>query len=304
MSAAGPDSPAGLTARSWLGALKDAGREFLADDAIGLAQQVAFSSLLAFFPAAIFSVALLGLLGVYDDLRSFLAPVAPGDVLQTIDQLQEDTGGVGSGLAVVLGAGGALWAASGAAAAVIKAVNRAYGRESHRPFWLERLLATALVLAGGAVVAALLLLIVFGGPLGTAIADSAGLGGAFELAWGIVRWPLAFAALLLFIEIVYYVAPDARHRSWRWVTPGSLAGGLGWLALSALFALYTSFFDSYSQTYGTLASGIILLLWLQYSAIALLFGAELNAELERRAAVEAAGGPNAGLVRLGGRTVA
>ena len=291
-------SPAALGRRSWLAAAKDAGREFLADDALGLSQQVAFSSLLAFFPAAIFAVALLGVLGVYDDLRSFLAPVAPDDVLATVDQLAEDSGGVGSGLALVLGAGGALWAASGAAGALLKAVNRAYDRESHRAFWQERALAVALVLLAAAVVGALLLLVVFGGPLGAAIADTAGLGGAFEVVWGVLRWPLAFAALLLFVAIVYYAAPDRPYRSWRWVTPGSVVGGVGWLALSALFALYTSFTDSYSQTYGTLASGIVLLLWLQYSAIAVLFGAELNAELERRSAIEAAGGPDAGLTRV------
>jgi membrane protein len=293
-----PRSPAGLSLRSWAGSFRDAAREFLDDGALGLSQQVAFSSLLAFFPAAIFAVALLGLVGLYDDLRTFLAPVAPAAVLETVDQLEADTGGMGSGLAVVLGAAGALWAASGAAAAVLTAVNRAYDRESRRPFWLERLVAVALVLAGGAVVAALLLLVVFGGPLGTAVADRVGLGGAFELAWNVARWPFALAALLLFVALVYWLAPASGPRSWRWLTPGSVVGSLGWLALSALFALYTSFSDSYSQTYGTLASGIILLLWLQYSAVALLFGAELNAELERRAAVAAAGGPHAGLTRV------
>ena len=86
-----------------------------------------------------------------------------------------------------------------------------------------------------------------------------------------------------------------RHRSWS--TPGSLVGSVAWLALSGLFALYTSFSDTYSKTYGTLASGIVLLLWLNYSAFALLFGAELNSELERQAEIRAAGGENAGLVK-------
>lgn len=296
-------SPYDLAPGAWLSSLRAAGREFLADDALGLSKQVAFSSLLAFFPAAIFAVALLGVLGVYDDLRAFLEPVAPEAVLSTIDRMQEDTGGVGSGLAVVAGAVGALWAASGAASAVVKAVNRAYERESHRPFWLERLVAVGLVLAAGGVVALLLFLVVFGAPLGSAIAESAGLGGAFEVVWGVARWPLAFAALLLFVAIVYWLAPDTPVRRWRWITPGSLVGGIGWLVLSAGFALYTSFSDSYSETYGALASGIILLLWLQYSALALLFGAELNAELERKAAVDAAGGPRAGLTRVARRPV-
>jgi membrane protein len=291
-------SPAGLSARSWAAAFRDAARGFVDDGALGLSQQVGFSSLLAFFPAAIFAVALLGLAGLYDDLRAFLAPVAPAAVLETVDQLAADTSGIGSGLALVLGAAGALWAASGAAGTLLAAVNRAYDRESRRPFWLERLVAVGLVLVGGAVVGALLLLVVFGGPLGTAVADSVGLGGAFELAWDLARWPLALAALLVFVALVYWLAPSSGPRSWRWLTPGSVVGAVGWLALSALFALYTSFSDTYSQTYGALAGGIILLLWLQYSAVALLFGAELNAELERRAAVEAAGGSRAGLTRV------
>ena len=86
-------------------------------------------------------------------------------------------------------------------------------------------------------------------------------------------------------------------RRWRWITPGSVAGSLAWLALSALFALYTSVLHPYSKTYGTLASGIVLLLWLNYSAVALLFGAELNAELDRQAEIRAAGGEHAGLVK-------
>jgi len=142
-----------------------------------------------------------------------------------------------------------------------------------------------------------LLLVVFGSPLGNAIAAKAGLGSAFDLVWTIVRWPLAFVAILLFFALVYYLAPNVDVRRWRWISPGSLVGGLSWLALSALFALYTSFSDSYSKTYGALASGIVLLLWLNYSAFALLFGAELNSELDREAEVHAAGGAGAGLVK-------
>src|SRR6185503_14613521 len=147
------------------------------------------------------------------------------------------------------------------------------------------------------VLAGLLLLIVFGGPLGAAIADKAHLGGEFELLWTTIRWPIAFVALLLFFGLVYYLAPNVDVRSWKWLTPGSLVGSLMWLVLSGLFALYTSLSDSYSKTYGALASGIVLLLWLNYSAFALLFGAELNSELDRQAEIRASGGPNAGLTK-------
>jgi membrane protein len=292
-----PSSPWRFSAREWTSVFKRSFRAFLDDDCMGLSQQVAFSSLLAFFPAVVFLVGLLDLVGAYEALKDFLAPVAPGDVIETIETLQRETTRSTSVLAFVLGAFGATWAASGAMNAVIKAVNRAYDRVETRPFWKTRIVAIVLVVTTGLVTAGLLLLIVFGGPLGEAIADQARLGGAFDLLWAIARWPLAFLAILLFFSLVYYLAPNVDVRSWTWLSPGSLVGGLSWLALSGLFALYTSFSDSYSKTYGALASGIVLLLWLNYSAFALLFGAELNAELDRQAAVRAAGGEDAGLVK-------
>jgi membrane protein len=292
-----PSGPWRLSAREWITVMKRTFKAFLADDAMGLSAQVAFSSLLAFFPAVVFLVGLLDLAGAYDTLKEFLAPVAPGDVLETIDTLQKDTSKSTSVVAFVVGAAGAIWAASGAMNAVIKAVNRAYDRIETRPFWKTRLIGIVLVGLMGFVLAGLLLLIVFGGPLGDAIASKAGAGGAFDLAWSVVRWPIAFAAILTFFSLVYYLAPNLDVRSWKWLTPGALVGGVGWLALSALFALYTSFSDSYSKTYGALASGIVLLLWLNYSAFALLFGAELNSELDRQAELHAAGGEDAGLIK-------
>lgn len=292
-----PPSPWRLPARAWLSVFKRTFKSFLADDAMGMSAQVAFSSLLAFFPAMLFLVGLLDLIGAYEALKEFLAPIAPGDVLATIETLQEDTSKGTSVVAFFVGAAGAVWAASGAMNAVIKAVNRAYARVETRPFWKTRAIAIVLVVLMGLVLAGLLLLIVFGGPLGTAIAEKAGLGGAFELLWTIARWPIAFLAILLFFSLVYYLAPNVEVRNWTWISPGSLTGSVGWLALSGLFALYTSFSDSYSKTYGALASGIVLLLWLNYSAFALLFGAELNSELDKQAEVHAAGGEDAGLIK-------
>jgi membrane protein len=292
-----PAAPWRLSAPEWISAFKRAFKSFLADDCTGLSAQVAFSSLLAFFPAMVFLVGLLDLAGAYETLKDFLTPVAPGQVLDTIDTLQRDTSTSTSVVAFIVGAAAAVWAATGAINAVIKAVNRAYERVETRPFWKTRLIALVLVVLTGLVFAGLLLLIVFGGPLGNAIAEKAGLGGAFDLVWGILRWPLAFCAILLFFALVYYLAPNMEIRAWKWLTPGSLVGAVAWLGLSGLFALYTSFSDSYSKTYGTLASGIVLLLWLNYSAMALLFGAELNSELDRQAEIRAAGGEDAGLIR-------
>jgi membrane protein len=264
---------------------------------MGLSQQVAYSSLLAFFPAVIFLVGLLDVLGAYDSLQSFLNPVAPKSVTDIIRRLKQDSGGGGSMVAIVLGAFGAVWAASGAAGTIVKAVNRAYDRVETRPFWKVRLISIVLVGASGIVLAGMLLLIVLGGKLGDAIAKKAHFGGEFTWFWNIFRWPLAFVAVLLLFALIYYLAPNKEQRNWKWITPGSLVGSLMWLALSGLFALYSAFSSSYSRTYGSLAGGIVLLLWLNYSAWAVLFGAELNSELDRRADISAAGGPNAGLVK-------
>ena len=292
-----PSGPERLSRAEWFAAVKRTVKQFLADDCMGLAQQVAYSSLLAFFPAVIFLVGLLDLIGAYDSLQSFLNPVAPKSVTDIIKQLEQDSGGSGTVAAVVLGAFGAVWAASGAVGTVVKAVNRAYDRVETRPFWKVRLISLVLVGASGIVTAGMLLMIVLGGKLGDAIAAKAHFGGAFTWFWNIFRWPLAFVVVLLLFGLIYYLAPNEDQRSWKWITPGSIVGSLMWLALSGLFALYTAFSSSYSKTYGSLAGGIVLLLWLNYSAWAVLFGAELNAELDRQADIRAAGGPNAGLIK-------
>ena len=297
-----PSGPGRLTVREWLDAFKRTGRQFMADDCMGLSQQIAYSSLLAFFPAMIALIAFLDLVGAFDSLQSFLNPVAPKSVTDIIRQLQHDSHGSSSVVLATFGIFGAVWAGSGAMGSIVKAVNRAYDRLETRPFWKVRLISVVLVLASGTVLAGMLLMIVLGGKLGEAIADKANLGNAFNWVWDLARWPLAFVVILLLFALIYYLAPNQDQRSWKWVTPGSLVGALMWLALSGLFALYTSFSSSYSRTYGSLAGGIILLLWLNYSAWAVLFGAELNSELDRQADVRAAGGPDAGLVKPARRT--
>lgn len=292
-----PSSPERLSKREWLTALKRSGAEFMRDDCMGLAQQIAYSSLLAFFPAVAFLVGALGLFDLFDDVKQLLDPIAPNGVITFISSLQKDSEGGTSAAAFVLGFFGAVWAASGAMGSVIKAVNRAYELQESRPFWRVRLIAILLVVTTGITTAGVFLLIVVGGALGDAIAKKAHLGGAFDWTWGVLRWPVAFCAILLFFALVYYLAPNKGERNWKWVTPGSALGGLLWLALSGLFALYVTFAGNYTKTYGTIASGIILLLWLNYSAFALLFGAELNSELERQADVRAGGGENAGLIK-------
>jgi membrane protein len=297
-----PRSPARLSRAEWVAVAKRAFKEFLADDCMGMAKEVAFSELLAFFPAVAFFIGLLGLLGLFDQLQTFLATVAPSGVITFIQTLQNDSTHGASVVAFVVGGVLAVWAASGAMGSVIKAVNKAYDRLETRPIWKLRLIAIVLVVLSAVVVIGVAVLIVFGGPLGQAIADKAHLGSVFKVLWAILRWPVAFAAILFFFAFVYYLAPNREQRDWKWVSPGSLVGSALWLVLSGLFALYASFAGSYSKTYGSLAAGVILLLWLNYTAWALLFGAELNAELDREADIRAAGGPNAGLMTPARRT--
>jgi membrane protein len=281
-----PSSPEKLSLADWLAAFKRSFASFIKDDCAGLAQQVAYSSLLAFFPTMAFLVGALGLFNLFDDLKSLLDPIAPNGVIGFISGLQRDSGGGTSAVAFLIGLFGAIWAASGAMRSVIKAMNKAYELQETRPFWKVRVTAILLVVLSGITTAGIFLLIVVGGALGNAIAKK-GLHGAFEWIWGIARWPIAFCAILLFFGLVYYLAPNKEQRSWTWITPGAVVGGLLWLLLSGLFALYVNFAGNYTRTYGALASGVILLLWLNYSAFALLFGAELNAALDRQADIRA-----------------
>ena len=293
-----PAGPERLSLSDWTQVFKRAFKEFMADKCMDLAKQIAFSSTLAFFPSIAFLLGILGLFNLFQDVKTFLDPIAPAGVVKFITGLQEDSqNDTKAAVALIVGFFGATWAASGAMATVVNAVNAAYDRIESRPFWKVRLISIVLVVLSGLVTAAMFLLIVFGGPLGNAIAKKAHAGGAFDLIWAIFRWPIAFVAVLLFFALIYYLAPDVPHRNWKWVSPGSLVGGALWLALSGLFAIYATLSGSYTKTYGSLAAGIILLLWLNYTAWAILFGAELNSELDRQADIRAAGGPNAGLVK-------
>jgi membrane protein len=272
--------------RGWVDIFKKAGKSFIADDCIGLSQQVAFSALLAFLPTVILVIGVLGLFGPgpFNSLEHFIGSVAPRSVVDIIDLAKEDAAHnkSGSALALALAVVLAFWAATGAMSSVVKAVNRAYEYVETRPVWKVRLISLGLVLATGLVLVGTFLLIIFGGNLGDAIARRTPLDGGFKVFWNIARWPVAFVAVLLFLELIYYVAPNRESRTWRWLTPGAIVGSLAWLGLSGLFALYTSYSSSYNRTYGSLAGGIILVLWLYYSAWAILFGAELNSEFDRR----------------------
>jgi len=274
----------------------------MADDCMGLSQEVAYSSLLALFPALAGVIGFLGVFHLFDNVINVLQGTVPHGVLKFVRTLQADSKGGAKAAALVLGLIGAVWAASGAMGSIIKAVNRAYDRQETRPFWKVRGVAILLVVVTGISTAFVFVLIVLGGDLGKVISRQPGVGTAFNVLWGILRWPIAFSAILLFFAFVYYLAPNRDQRSWKWITPGSLVGAALWLLLSGLFQVYVTYAGHYSKTYGALATGVILLLWLNYSSFALLYGAELNSELDRQADIRAAGGPDAGLVTPARRT--
>ena len=234
-------------------------------------------------------------------MKQLLDPIAPNGVIKFISGLQQDSPGGTSAAAFVIGLFGAVWAASGAMTSVIKAVNKAHERQETRPFWKVRAIAILLVVSSGITTAGIFLLIVVGGALGDAISKRAGLRRRFPVDLG--HRPLAGRVLrdppLLRARVLPRTEQGAEKLE---VGHARLSRRRRALALlSGLFALYVTFAGNYTKTYGTIASGVILLLWLNYSAFALLFGAELNAELERQADIRAAGGERAGLVKVARR---
>src|ERR671921_142719 len=174
----------------------------------------------------------------------------------------------------------ALWSASGAFAALIAALNKAYDVEETRPFWKVRGIALLMTLGLSVMIIIGVLLLVAGPPIGRGIADLLGLGEVFTLIWNVVQWPVALSLMVFTVALLYYFAPDA-EQPFRWITPGGLIGVLLWVLASVAFNFYVSNFGSYNKTYGSIGAVIVLLLYLYISSLTVLFGATLNATLVR-----------------------
>jgi membrane protein len=253
------------------------------DGVTGLAAQLAFYFFLALFPALLVLVSLLAYLPIEPAvgvLLTRLEDVLPSDgvslVRNEVDRvLQGDRGGL-----ITLGVAGALWSSSSAMVAVISTLNRAFDIEDWRPWWKTRLLAIGLTLALSIFVLAAFTLVVGGEQVAAAVADLAGLGGAFEAAWRLLQWPIAFALVVFAIDLIYHFAPNADTR-WAWITPGSLAATVLWAIVSIGFKFYVRSVSDFSLVYGAIGGVIVTLLWLYLSALAILAGAELNAEIDR-----------------------
>ncbi|QCB93730.1 YihY/virulence factor BrkB family protein [Cellulomonas shaoxiangyii] len=280
-----PDSPGDLKARSWKYVLRKTVREFGKDQCTDLAAALTYYSVLAIAPALLAIVSLLGLVSdperTVQRILDLVEGIAPGgtDTIQPI--LENLTQAPAAGLALVVGLVTALWSASGYVAAFSRGMNRIYEIDEGRPIWKLRpillLVTIALVVIAVVVVAALVL----SGGVAEAIGDAVGLSAAAVTVWNIAKWPVVLALVAVAIALLYHATPNVQQPKFRWVSVGALVAILVWVIASLGFAFYVANFSSYNETYGSLAGVIVALLWLWISNLALLFGAELDAELER-----------------------
>ena len=268
--------------------LKATVQEFMRDDALGLGAQLAFYLVLAIFPFILFCVAILDAFSSSDpqfvaELFDYLRRLLPEQVFGLIQTYTENTlrnEDTAPGLLSV-GILGTIWAASGAFAALINALNRAYDVQETRPFWKVRGIAIIMTLGLSALLLTGVLLLVAGPSIGQTIAEIFTLGDEFMIAWNIARWPAALLFMIVTVALLFYFAPDA-NQPFRWITPGGVIGIVLWVLASVVFNLYlSSDFNTYNKTYGSIGTVIILLLYLYISSLTILFGATLNATLVR-----------------------
>jgi membrane protein len=280
-----PDDQTRPTKPTWKYVLGKTVREFSADQCTDLAAALTYYAVLALFPGLLALVSLLGIVGQQGNTQALLdvlSDAGAGAAADTIaGPLQELTQSSAAGFGLVIGIVGALWSASGYVGAFGRAMNRIYTVTEGRPFWKLRPLMMIITL--GAVILAGLVTIglVVSGPVARALGDAIGLGDATVTVWSVLKWPVLLLLAALAIALLYYATPNVKQPKFRWISVGAGVAIVTWVAASALFGLYISQFSNYNKTYGSLAGVIIFLLWLWITNLALLFGAELDAEIER-----------------------
>lgn len=279
--------------RDYVQALKRAVKKAIADNVTDSAAALAYYTFLSIPSILLVAVGLFGLVAGPDTVERMmdkLGSVIPADAINLLkDSLTRMTESQGGGLAALIGIGAllALWTISGAMTAVMRALNVAWGVKERRGFVRQRLVALAMfgfLVVSFALAFALLIL---GPHLSQWIGDALGIGDAIGWIWWVGQWPILIAGLLLGFAGVYYLGPNVEHPSWKWITPGSLVATAIWLIGSGGFALYVAMFGSYNKVWGSFAAVVVMLTWLWLSSLALLLGAEINAELEREAEEEA-----------------
>ena len=282
---AAPESPSDLRARSWWGALKRTVREFRQDNLTDWAAALTYYGILSIFPALLVLVAILGLVGesATQPLLDTLSTVAPGpaqeiftDAIRNLNQSQGS-----AGVLLIVGIAIALWSASGYVGAFMRASNAIYEVEEGRPFWKLRPVQIAITLSMIVLISIGAVAVVVTGPLAEEVGNVIGVGGAAVTAWDIAKWPVLVLLVSLMFSVLYWAAPNVKQPGFRWLTPGGMLAVVLWIVASAAFAFYVANFGSYNKTYGSIGGVIVFLIWLWISNIAVLLGAELNAELER-----------------------
>lgn len=286
-----PQGTANVPKAGWVEILKRSIKQVKRDDIPDRAAALTYFGVLAIFPGLLVLVSIMGLLGedrtqsVVDELGQ-VAPGAVSSFLTTvIEQVQGNAGA--ASVAAIVGLVVALWSASAYVGAFMRASNAVYEVDEGRPMWKTlplRLFATfALVI----MLVLAVVIVVVTGPIAEQVGEVLGIGDAAVVAWGIAKWPVLLILVSLMISFLYRVSPNVKQPGRRWISAGGALAVVLWLVASALFAVYVAFFGSYNKTYGSLAAVIIFLVWLWITNLAILFGAEVNAELHRERAIRA-----------------
>ncbi|MEV7041487.1 YihY/virulence factor BrkB family protein [Amycolatopsis sp. NPDC051061] len=286
-----PDGPGELNKRTWGGVLKRTFKQFNRDNLTDWAAALTYYAVLSLFPGIIVLTAILGLLGpnaiqtVIDNINQ-LVPGQSKDIL--VGAIKELAGSRGlAGPLAIIGLLGALWSASGYIGAFMRASNSIYGMPEGRPIWKTIPLRIALTIGIVVLLAACALGVVATGSVARRIGDLIGLGSTGVLVWEIAKWPVIALLVSLAFALLYWVGPNVRQPGFKWLTPGGLVAVVLWVLASAGFALYVANFGSYNKTYGSLAGVIVFLVWLWISNVAILLGAEVDAEVARGRSIEA-----------------
>ncbi len=276
---------------SWMGVLKRTFAGYQSKNLSDWAAALTYYGILAMFPAIIALLAIVGLIGpsatqpLIDNLGKH-APGAGRQIFTTAVQgLAKDRGAAGA--LFVIGIVGALWSASSYVGAFMRASNAIYEIEEGRPIWKTIPVRVGLTLVLMVLLAVSSLAVVITGGLARQVGNLLGVGGTAVSVWDIAKWPVLLLVVSIMFSLLYWAAPNVKHPGHRWLSPGGLFAVLIWVIASALFTLYVSNFGSYNKTYGALAGIIIFLVWLWISNVAILLGAELNAEVQRGRAIDA-----------------
>jgi membrane protein len=265
------------------GTLKRTVKEFSEDNLTDWAAALTYYGVLALFPALLAMLSIIGLIADPKTLTDALTAVIPGSAARTITPVVEQIAGnaTTAGFGLVLGVLLAIWSASGYVGAFTRAANVVYETPEGRKIWKLKPLQLLVTLIGVVMAAVILAAVVLSGPVVRALGSAIGVGSTATTVWDIAKWPVIVILVAIMIAILYYATPNVRLRGFKWVSPGAGAALLIWAVASALFAFYVANFGSYNKTYGTLAGVIIFLVWFWITNVALLFGIELDAEIER-----------------------